>query len=131
MIAHFQVEKMMLIDSNIIIYASQGESPQIGQLIREYDIAVSAVSYVEVLGYHRLTEESRLFLEAFFRIVEVLPISQVVLDRAVKLRQIRRMSLGDAIIAATALVYDRTLVTRNIEDFQWITELSILNPFED
>ncbi len=85
---------------------------------------------MEVLGYHRLTEESRLFLEEFFRIVEVLPISQTVLDRAVTLRQIRRMSLGDAIIAATALVYDRTLVTRNIEDFQWITELSILNPFE-
>jgi predicted nucleic acid-binding protein len=122
---------MMLIDSDIIIYASQGESPQIGQLIREHDIAVSAVSYVQVLGYHRLTEESRLFLEEFFRIVEVLPISQTVLDRAVTLRQIRRMSLGDAIIAATALVYDRTLVTRNIEDFQWITELSIFNPFED
>lgn len=83
-----------------------------------------------MLGYHLLTEESRLFLEEFFRIVEVLPISQTVLDRAVTLRQIRRMSLGDAIIAATALVYDRILVTRNIEDFQWITELSILNPFE-
>jgi len=122
---------MMLIDSNIIIYASQVEYPQIEQFIREHDIAVSAVSYVEVLGYHRLTEESRLFLEEFFRIVEVLAISQAVLDRAVTLRQIRRMSLGDAIIAATALVYDRTLVTRNIEDFQWITELSIVNPFED
>lgn len=121
---------MMLIDSNIIIYASQVEYSQIRQFIREHDIAVSAVSYVEVLGYHLLTEESRLFLEEFFRIVEVLPISQTVLDRAVTLRQIRRMSLGDAIIAATALVYDRTLVTRNIEDFQWITELSILNPFE-
>lgn len=121
---------MMLIDSNIIIYASQVEYSQIRQFIREHDIAVSAVSYVEVLGYHLLTEESRLFLEEFFRIVEVLPISQTVLARAVTLRQIRRMSLGDAIIAATALVYDRILVTRNIEDFQWITELSILNPFE-
>lgn len=52
---------------------------------------------------------TRLFLEEFFQIVEVLPIAQAVLDRAVTLRQIRRMSLGDAIIAATAMVYDRTL----------------------
>jgi predicted nucleic acid-binding protein len=121
---------MMLIDSNIIIYASQVEYPQIRQWIGEHDIAVSAISYVEVLGYHRLTEESGQFLAEFFRIVEVLPISQAVLDRAVTLRQSRRMTLGDAIIAATALVYYRTLVTRNIEDFQWITELSIVNPFE-
>jgi len=38
------------------------------------------------------------------------------------------MSLGDAIIAGTALAYDLTLVTRNTEDFQWIDGLSLLNP---
>jgi predicted nucleic acid-binding protein len=42
----------------------------------------------------------------------------------------RRMTLGDAIIAATALVHDRTLVTRNIGDFLWIAELTLINPFE-
>lgn len=120
----------MLLDSNIIIYASQAEHPQIRDFISEHDIAVSALSYLEVLGYHLLTEESRLYFEEFFRIVEVFPISQAVLDRAVTLRQMRRMTLGDAIIAATALVYDRTLVTRNIEDFEWIGELTLINPFD-
>ncbi|OKH36549.1 twitching motility protein PilT [[Phormidium ambiguum] IAM M-71] len=120
----------MLLDSNIIIYAAQAEHPQIRDFISEHDIAVSALSYVEVLGYHQLTEESRLYFEEFFRIVEVFPISQAVLDRAVALRQTRRMTLGDAIIAATALVYDMALVTRNIEDFQWIGELTLVNPFD-
>lgn len=83
-----------------------------------------------MLGYHRLTEEYRLYFEEFFGVVEVLPISNAVLDRAVLLRQMRRMTLGDAIIAATALVYDRTLVTRNIGNFQWISELTLINPFE-
>jgi toxin FitB len=120
----------MLLDSNIIIYASQPEHDQIRRFISENEIAVSALSYVEVLGYHRLTEESRLYFEEFFRIVEVLPISQAVLDRAVALRQMRRMTLGDSIIAATALVYNRTLITRNIEDFQWIADFTLLNPFD-
>lgn len=62
--------------------------------------------------------------------VEVLPISNAVLDRAVLLRQMRRMTLGDAIIGATALVYGRTLATRNIGDFRWIAELTLINPFE-
>jgi len=83
-----------------------------------------------VLGYHLLTEEYRLYFEEFFGVVEVLPISNAVLDRALLLRQMRRMTLGDAIIAATALVYGRTLVTRNIEDFRWIAELTLINPFE-
>ena len=120
----------MLLDSNIIIYASQPENTQIRQFIGEHDIVVSAISYIEVLGYPRLTEENRLYFEEFFGVVEVLPISNAVLDRAVLLRQMRRMTLGDAIIAATALVYGRTLVTRNIGDFRWIAELTLINPFE-
>jgi toxin FitB len=40
------------------------------------------------------------------------------------------MTLGDAIIAGTALVYELTLVTRNIDDFRWIAELNLLNPFD-
>ena len=54
-----------------------------------------------------------------------------VLERAVSLRQQRKMSLGDAIIAATALVHDLTLVTRNVDDFRWIADLRLLNPFDD
>lgn len=76
----------MLLDSNIIIYASQPENSQIRQFIGEDDIVVSAISYIEVLGYHRLTEKNRLYFEEFFGVVEVLPISNAVLDRAVLLR---------------------------------------------
>ncbi len=47
----------MLLDSNIIIDASQSENTQIRQFIGEHDIVVSAISYVEVLGYHLLAEE--------------------------------------------------------------------------
>jgi predicted nucleic acid-binding protein len=40
------------------------------------------------------------------------------------------MSLGDALVAGTALVHEQTLVTRNVEDFHWIQGLSLLNPFD-
>jgi predicted nucleic acid-binding protein len=91
---------------------------------------VSAVSYVEVLGYHQLDDEERQYVEAFFRLAQVLPLSQAVLEQAVSLRQQRRMSLGDALVAGTALVHEQTLVTRNVEDFHWIQGLSLLNPFD-
>ncbi len=120
----------MLLDSNIIIYSAQPEHTQLRELIAEYAPAVSALSYLEVLGYHLLTEQQRQYFEEFFQVALVLPISQDVLEQAVILRQQRRMTLGDAIIAGTALVHGLTLITRNTNDFRWIGQLELLNPFE-
>jgi predicted nucleic acid-binding protein len=121
----------MLLDSNIIIYASQPPHAELRRFIAENDCVVSAVSFVEVLGYHKLTEADRTTLAAFFAAAEVLPLTQSVLERAVQLRQARKMSLGDALVAATALVFDRTLVTRNAKDFRWINGLKLHSPFPD
>jgi predicted nucleic acid-binding protein len=120
----------MLVDSNILIYAAQPTYAHLRQFIAAHAPAVSAISYVEVLGYHQLDEEERHYVEAFFRLARVLPLSQTVLEQAVALRQQRKMSLGDALVAGTALVHGLTLVTRNVEDFQWIQGLSLLNPFD-
>ena len=56
----------MLIDSNIIIYAAKPEYGALRRFIAEKEPAVSAISYVEVLGYHQLTEQERQHFEAFF-----------------------------------------------------------------
>lgn len=120
----------MLLDSNIIIYSAQSENAQLRELIAEYAPAVSALSYLEVLGYHLLKEEQRQYFEEFFQVAQVLPISEDVLNQAVILRQQKRMTLGDAIIAGTALVYGLTLITRNTDDFRWITQARLWNPFE-
>ncbi len=120
----------MLIDSNIIIYAAKPEYADLRRFIAEHAPAVSAISYVEVLGYHRLTEAERQHFEAFFAAAPVLALSEAVIQKAVQLRQARKMTLGDALVAGTALVHQLTLVTRNTKDFEWITELTLLNPFE-
>lgn len=120
----------MLIDSNIIIYASKPEYPNIRQFIADHASAVSAISYVEVLGYHKLAEQERLLLEAFFATAPLIALSQAVLDQAVRLRQMRKITLGDALVASTALTYSLTLATRNTTDFTWIEGLAVLNPFD-
>lgn len=50
------------------------------------------------------------------------------MDVGISIRQQRKLSAGDAIIAATALHYDIELLTRNIDDFEWIPELILRNP---
>ena len=56
----------MLIDSNIIIYAMQPEYDSLRQLIGNHAPAVSAVSYVEVLGYPELSTSEEALLRQFF-----------------------------------------------------------------
>lgn len=121
---------MMLIDSNIIIYATQSEYSDLRQFITQHSPLISAVSYVEALGFHGLSEQDRTHFETFFAAATILPISQAVLDGAIRVRQTRRMSLGDALIAATCLDHDLTLVTRNVADFDWVPNLRTLNPFD-
>ena len=120
----------MILDSNIIIYSTKPEYDFLREFIAENSPSVSAVSYVEVLGYHKLTDEEKELLEEFFDSTKILPISDKVIAKAVELRQLKKMTLGDTLIAATALVYNLVLVTNNTADFAWIDELKLFNPLE-
>ncbi len=80
----------MLIDSNIIIYATLPEYDHLRTWIIRHNPVVSAVSYVEVLGYHKLTEIEKRYFEQFFKATQILPISQDVLEQAIKLRQLKK-----------------------------------------
>lgn len=120
----------MILDSNIIIYAARPEYDFLRGFIAENSPSVSAVSYVEVLSYHKLADEEKELLEEFFDSTRILPISKDIITKAVELRQSKKMTLGDALIAATALVNNSTLVTNNTADFAWIDELKLFNPLE-
>ena len=118
----------MLIDSNIIIYSVQPENIALRMYLDTLPRIVSVISYIEALGFQRLTDEARIQLEDFFDGADVLPLTDAVAEQAILLRQQRRMGLGDAIIAATVLVHYLTLVTRNTEDFRRIDGLELLDP---
>ncbi len=118
----------MLLDSNAIIYSIKPEFVHLRALIAEKSPAVSAISYVEVLGYHQLTECDKQDFMDFFSTTQMIPIHQGILEEAVKLRQQRKMSLGDSMIAATAIINDLTLITANGSDFKWIPNIRLLDP---
>ena len=119
----------MLFDTNIIIYSAQIEHPDIRQSVKDNTPAYSAVSYVEVLGFTKITEQDKQNFAEIFSEMDLLPVSQAIIEQAALLKQQKKMSLGDAIIAATCLVHGLTLVTRNAKDFDWIAGLTVHNPF--
>lgn len=121
---------MLLLDSNIFIYAIQSEYAELRQWIMNRDIAASEISIVEVLGYHRIIAEDEKDLKELFAITKIVPVTRSIADTAVILRQQRKMSLGDALIAATATNHRFQLITRNTADFDWIEGLQTYNPVD-
>jgi predicted nucleic acid-binding protein len=118
----------MLADSNLLIYAAKPEYAGLEAWMAGHVEAVSAVSLVEVLGYHLMTPESLQLLTAMFAPLSVIYPSPTTFDLAVNLRQQRKMSLGDALIAATCLEHGEPLATANVDDFKWIAGLTVVNP---
>ena len=118
-----------LLDSNILIYAAQPGHEFLDQWLEEPETKFSAISITEVLGYEAITADDEKLFEAMFAQLDMQPVSETVLRRAAGLRRGRRIKLGDAIIAATALETGSELVTRNEQDFRGIERLRIVNPF--
>ncbi len=61
---------------------------------------------------------------------DYMPVSPNIARKAGELMRDYGLNLPDALIAATALVYDAILVTRNIRDFQRIPNLRLEVPYE-
>lgn len=121
----------MLLDSNIVIYAVQLQFAHLREWCMKQELTVSDITRLEVLVYHRLNEKDKFDLHRLFAKTDIFPISSDLVDLAISLRQQRKMSIGDALIAATALEFGQILVTRNVEDFVWVEDLDFLNPFDE
>ncbi len=119
----------MLIDSNIIIYASKLTYPFLLTYLRENEsnLTTSAICQIEVLGYHQLKKVEKLYLENFFKALNVLPINSEIIQKTIELKQKRNIPTPDAIVAATAIVYNIPLLTQNKKDFVKIKSLTVLS----
>ena len=119
----------MLLDSNILIQASQRPAPAVWNLLASGTCATASVVRIEVDGFAGLERVEETALDEIFRHLRTLPLDDAIIARVIALRQQRKMGLADAIIAATALVHGLALATRNTQDFQHVVGLRLLDPF--
>ena len=105
----------VLFDTNILIDYLNGVKEAKVELARFEDKAISVITWMEVMvGTTPATQAgTKAFLAGFAH----LPINDIVAERAVALRQSKRIKLPDAIVWATAQTSDRLLITRNTKDF--------------
>jgi hypothetical protein len=88
---------------------------------------VSVVTKIEVLGFNAADEHYQM-LSNFMNDATIFDLTSNIVDASILIRKKHKTKLPDAIIAATALVYDLILITRNTSDFKNITELKVIDP---
>ncbi len=120
---------MRRLDSNIVIYATQPGNDWLRAQLFSQPFGVSVVTVVEVLGWHRITPQDKQDLAIFLNAGAKVAVTDAVVRLAVALRQQKKMSLGEIIIAATALEYGCELMIQNVEDFKHVSGIVVTDPF--
>jgi len=123
---------MILLDSNILIYCYQERYGSLRDYIFDAENipGISAITILEVLGYVNISQDEELYYNTALTLSSLFSIDSKVIELATQLKQQKKMSIGDSIIAATALINNRTLFTRNTKDFKHINGLKVENPLK-
>jgi predicted nucleic acid-binding protein len=115
-------------DTNIIIYIGNGTLTE--DIIGDEPICYASITLIESLGYTDILSAEEQRIKELLATISQVPLSDEIIQAAVQLRQFKRMSLGDAIIAATAIEQNCQLWTVNEDDFKGIPDLIMYNPLK-
>jgi len=91
---------------------------------------MSTITEIELLSWKSVSETDDEIIKKFIGDSKVIELEPAIKTKASEIRKKTGIKLPDAIIAATALVYNLTLITRNVKDFKKVGEISIVNPWE-
>ena len=99
------------------------------EIVNDHRSAISIITEMELLCYKAATEQDLILLNNFIANSVVYELDQNIKIKAIEVRKEFRLKLPDAIIAATSLVNNAILISRNVSDFNKVPELEILDPF--
>jgi predicted nucleic acid-binding protein len=127
------VTDFVIVDTDILIDAGRGvaQATSCLQAIEEQSaLATSAVTQMELLVGSRNRKEQD-GIEKFLSRFQVIKITSPASDMAVDLLRRYRLShgllIGDALIAATALVLNAPLISKNQRDYRFMADLNLLS----
>lgn len=125
--------KGYLIDTNVIIGYLDGKIENKGMSflhpIIDRILNISVINKIEILRFNSPDNDYKTLVE-FINSSYVFSLNENIIEKTISICRANKIKLPDAIIAATALVNNFTLITRNTSDFKKIADLDFLNPWE-
>lgn len=126
--------KLACFDSNILIYYLNQSLPLsvkswVDEQLYQNNAYISVITRIEILGYYQCSQLQYEIAQMFIKQFQECALPETVVQSCIDLKRKYRIKLPDALIAATALDLNVPLVTRNVTDFNKISELQLINPF--
>jgi len=121
-----------LIDNNVISnYFSNAFSERTTNLLADIIDKVpnlSVITKIEALSWVNPNIAKENIVRIFVNSSNIIALSDSIVDKSIEIRRNHKIKTPDAIIAATAIVNDFTILTSD-SDFDPIPNLKIINPF--
>lgn len=122
-----------VLDTNVLIYflddVLEGRALQRVEQAMRASACVSVMTRMEILGWRGHTAESRASARFLLDQLDEIALTSPVVERVVEIRSTQAIKLPDAIIAASAMMENLPLMTRNIADFRRVPGLDLIDPF--
>ncbi len=107
-----------------------GAEKFIDDLLKYQQPVISSITEIELLCWKTAIDNDIDLISKFISDALVIELENKIKLKTADIRKIVKIKLPDAIIAATALTYDLTLISRNVSDFSRINGLKIINPWD-
>ena len=112
--------KRYLLDTNALIALLSGNFHVVSLLNDAEWIGISILNQLEFLSYKNLSDRDTTLFLSFIKRIEVVDVAKNntdLLEYSVKIRQKSKLKLADSVIAATAIVNNATIVTKDNDFF--------------
>jgi tRNA(fMet)-specific endonuclease VapC len=121
-----------LIDTSCVIKYLNGTFPIEGQSflneILDKESLISFISEIELQVWNPSNPDDLQIYQSFVFKSTIIGIQEGLIPETIRLRKFYRLKLPDAMIAATAIINDMTLIGDNDKDFLQVNELKYINP---
>ncbi len=122
-----------LIDSNAIIDYLAAKLPaasmaKMHRIVNE-GLYISVITQIETLGFQSGDAQEDINTSNFISLATVLHLTPDIVQQTIILRKLYKIKVPDAIIAATAMVNNFTLLSHNLSDFNSIEGLRLIDSY--
>jgi len=119
-----------LIDTNVAIFyfglALTKESEKYIDQILVGKYFISVINRIELLGFKEINKKESDAISSFIANSTIFDLDEDIIIETIKIRKNYAIKLPDAIIAASCLVNNCSLISNNIKDFDKIVGLNLI-----
>ena len=121
-----------LIDTSAVIKYLNETLPDNGlsfmDKIVDSESTISFISEIELQGWNPPNQDDLRIYQFFVSNSTIIGVNDSIIQETIRIRKFFKLKLPDALIAATAITNNITLIADNDRDFKQVPELKYLNP---